>query len=62
MLSSAGEVVLLSRPVAVTDRVEVWLDELTEEMRSTLSQRLVLCLSESIKFTATVESALHAGK
>ncbi|CAJ0594203.1 unnamed protein product [Cylicocyclus nassatus] len=36
MLSAQGEVVQLSRPVRVVAQVEVWLQDLSEEMRATL--------------------------
>lgn len=36
MISSAGEYVLLKKPIHISDDVEVWLGELEREMRETL--------------------------
>lgn len=36
MISSAGEQVPLSRPIAISETVEDWLLQLEEEMRGTL--------------------------
>ena len=44
MLSSAGEVVPLRAPVAVSDEVETWLGNLAREMQATLSNELVQML------------------
>lgn len=75
MCSVYGEVVPLARPVAVTDRVEEWLDEFAREMKSTLRELLrkcvagprdlveypsqILCLSEQVLFTQRCEAALR---
>jgi dynein heavy chain 2 len=76
MLSSAGEVVPLENPVAVTDRVEDWLDSLATEMKSTLASLLgeclskselekypsqILCVAEQIRFADQVEAAIKGG-
>ena len=43
--SQEGEVVSLSNPVAVTTNVEVWLANLTSEMRRTLHSLLEAALA-----------------
>ena len=45
MLSSAGEVVDLSSPVQITEDVEIWLGDLVNEMRQTLSISLKKALN-----------------
>ncbi|NDD92845.1 hypothetical protein EBZ37_12245, partial [bacterium] len=78
MVSSAGEVVELSTPVQVNEKVEDWLENLAQEMRTTLAGLLsqcltnskfdwnfpsqILCLAQSIKFTDDCESALDEGQ
>lgn len=44
IVSSAGEVVTLENPVKVNEKVEDWLELLSNEMRSTLATSLVKCL------------------
>jgi dynein heavy chain 2 len=77
MVSSAGEVVELSTPVAVNEKVEDWLELLAQEMRETLAVSLVnclrndrfdwgypaqiLCLAQQVKFTTQAEVALRQG-
>ena len=73
MISSAGEVVPLESPILVSDRVEEWLEALSDEMKSTLTSLLgdcltnsnldkypsqVLCVAEQIRFCDSVEAAL----
>ncbi|CAM9144794.1 unnamed protein product [Heterosigma akashiwo] len=74
MCSSAGEVVWLESPVAVTPRVEDWLEQLAGQMKETLAAQLarclegepdyeaypsqVLCIAEYIKFTNQAEVAI----
>ncbi|XP_037092634.1 cytoplasmic dynein 2 heavy chain 1-like [Pollicipes pollicipes] len=47
MKSLQGEVVKLKRPVHITKNVEGWLQELANEMKSTLKTLLVECMKES---------------
>ena len=47
MKSSAGEVVELSAPVQITEDVEIWLGDLVNEMRQTLSLLLKTTLNTS---------------
>lgn len=77
MLSSANEVVDLEKPVAVTEKVEDWLEQLAQEMRATLASLLgrclaakqfdwnypsqILCLSQNIRFTEQAEVAIEEG-
>eukprot|EP01040_Poterioochromonas_malhamensis_P019626 gene19626-23234_t len=77
MLSSANEVVDLEKPVAVTEKVEDWLEQLAHEMRATLASLLgrclaakqfdwnypsqILCLSQNIRFTEQAEVAIEEG-
>ncbi|XP_074620352.1 cytoplasmic dynein 2 heavy chain 1-like [Acropora palmata] len=49
MKSLDGEVVPLKRPVTITPEVEVWLGDLANEMKDTLKQLLIDCLSASKK-------------
>ena len=76
MISSAGEVVNLETPVKVNEKVEDWLEQLAEEMRSTLASLLmkclnsksldwmypsqILCLAQQVNFTDEVEAAIEA--
>lgn len=46
MLSSAGELVPLKKPVVIKPEVEAWLRELDAQMRETLKQMLVDCIAE----------------
>lgn len=75
IISSAGEVVTLERPVGISERVEDWLEQLAGEMKTTLASLAIrcldadldiekypsqiLCISEMIKFTARVEKAFQ---
>jgi dynein heavy chain 2 len=77
MISSANEIIELRNPVAVSEKVEDWLEQLANEMRSTLSVLLldclntkqfnwnypsqILCLSQAIKFTRDCERAIENG-
>jgi dynein heavy chain 2 len=77
MVSSCDEVVELDNPVVVNEKVELWLESLTHEMRSTLSSMLkrslgkkkldwslpsqVICLAHVIQFTDDAEKAIAAG-
>ena len=74
--SSEKETVKLRQPVAVTEDVEGWLNQLTASMEGTLQQLLldcckqgarlelypsqILCLAEMIQFTRKVEAALSS--
>ena len=44
IISSANEIVTLESPVKVNEKVEDWLELLSNEMRSTLSTLLIKCL------------------
>ncbi|KAJ3390612.1 Cytoplasmic dynein 2 heavy chain 1 [Lobulomyces angularis] len=76
MMSLEGEVVSLQTPVKVTEDVEIWLQNFTEEMRSTLKYLLNKCLevnevfkfpsqilglAEYLHFTAKCEAAIVNG-
>lgn len=45
MESLDGEIILLERPVKITEQVEVWLKLFADEMKSTLKSLLLQCLS-----------------
>jgi dynein heavy chain 2 len=78
MRSSEGEEVTLSYEVKVTDKVEVWLLELSDCMQETLAQLTVqcakegpeydkyasqvLCLAEMVNYTMDVEKAIRDNK
>jgi dynein heavy chain 2 len=78
MISSANEVVELESPVKVSEKVEDWLENLANEMRSTLAAQLdqclksksfdwkypsqILCLAQSIRFTDDAESEIGKGQ
>lgn len=49
MISSANEVVELESPVQITDKVENWLEQLSREMKDTLSSLLVKSLQSASK-------------
>ncbi|CAB1349241.1 unnamed protein product [Coregonus sp. 'balchen'] len=62
MRSLEGEVVPLRNLIRISNSVEVWLGELSAEMKETLKQLLcecILCLAEQIQFTEEVESGLR---
>eukprot|EP01116_Phalansterium_solitarium_P024804 TRINITY_DN91_c0_g1_i3.p1 TRINITY_DN91_c0_g1~~TRINITY_DN91_c0_g1_i3.p1 ORF type:complete len:4095 (+),score=2036.97 TRINITY_DN91_c0_g1_i3:208-12492(+) len=76
MHSSLGEVVPLSTPVTITEKVEEWLTKLADEMRVTLKGLLVKCIEQSdikyfpsqvlqiaeqVNFTTKCEQALLKG-
>lgn len=77
MVSSIGEVVLLSDPVHVSDKVEEWLANLAAEMAHTLRGSVTQCLkqgtkletfpsqvlqvAENIKFVDLVEASMGEG-
>jgi dynein heavy chain 2 len=77
MISSANEVVQLETPVKISEKVEEWLEQLTVEMKATLTALLarclssptfswafpsqILCLSQQIKFTDEAEAAIEEG-
>lgn len=44
IISSAGEIVDLDVPIVVNDKVEEWLEQLSEGMRGTLTTSLIKCL------------------
>ena len=46
MVSSEGEHVKLSKPVRIVPQVELWLAELSNEMRATLKKLVADCLKE----------------
>ena len=73
MKSIEGEVVYLSNPVKITDDIEKWLQDFSDEMKNTLSNLLIecvnvfdifkhpqqiLCLSEALHFTSDCEEAI----
>eukprot|EP00727_Mastigamoeba_balamuthi_P008592 m51a1_g4355 putative cytoplasmic dynein 2 heavy chain 1 (4311) ;mRNA; f:228679-242475 len=75
MRSIAGEAVPLARPVAVSEYVEVWLNGLAEEMKSTLRGLLLKCmqvfdvrafpsqilnLAENVHFTSKCEASIES--
>lgn len=75
MRSLEGEVVTLENPVKVTNEVEIWLQNFTQEMKYTLKTQLkkclavndifkfpsqVLCLAEYLHFTAKCEEAIQS--
>ena len=77
MISSANEVVEFETPVPVSEKVEDWLEQLAQEMRSTLAALLgkclgskqfdwkypsqILCLAQNIRFTEDAEAAIEDG-
>ena len=76
MVSAEGERVQLSSPVAVTDKIEEWLGDLTARMQGTLAGLLreavakgdvnkhpsqILSLAEQVYFTNGCEAALALG-
>ncbi|KAJ3042257.1 Cytoplasmic dynein 2 heavy chain 1 [Rhizophlyctis rosea] len=76
MRSIDGETVTLKAPVQITDEVEVWLENFSKEMKSTLKSLLLECLavndifkypsqilglSEYLHFTSHVETAISQG-
>ena len=77
MISSMGEVVPLEGVVTTTDRVEEWLTQLADEMKSSLTANLakclksaldydayssqVLCIAECVKFSSEIEANLTSG-
>ncbi|XP_077553355.1 cytoplasmic dynein 2 heavy chain 1-like [Haemaphysalis longicornis] len=77
LFSPEGERLQLERPVTLTQDPEVWLGELSQQMRLTLQAMLrrcledptadvsypvqVVCLAEWIRFTGACESALESG-
>ena len=73
MKSLEGEVVYLTNPVRITDEIEKWLQDFSDEMKNTLSHLLIeclnvfdifkhpqqiLCLSEALHFTSDCEEAI----
>ncbi|KAM7538000.1 hypothetical protein Aperf_G00000070110 [Anoplocephala perfoliata] len=76
--SKEGELVPLKKPVGIGNEVEMWLQSLEIEMRSTLANSLTECLQgysdfssyssqiltlrEAIQFSEKVEKAIQAGK
>lgn len=46
MVSSESENVPLSKPVRIVPHVEIWLQELSNEMKSTLRKLVADCLKE----------------
>eukprot|EP00727_Mastigamoeba_balamuthi_P008574 m51a1_g4339 putative cytoplasmic dynein 2 heavy chain 1 isoform x1 (4695) ;mRNA; f:164362-180818 len=75
MRSIAGEVVPLEQPVEVVEKVETWLNNLAEQMKTTLRHLLVQCLqnfdlqqfpsqilnlAEDIHFTTKCENAIRS--
>jgi len=76
MKSLEGEVVYLSNPIKITDDIERWLQDFSDEMKNTLSNLLIecvnvfdifkhpqqiLCLSEALHFTSDCEEAIKKG-
>ncbi|KAL6598153.1 dynein heavy chain and region D6 of dynein motor-domain-containing protein [Neocallimastix sp. 'constans'] len=76
MKSLEGEVVHLINPVKITDDIEKWLQDFSDEMKNTLSNILIgclkvfdvfkypqqiLCLSEALHFTSDCEEAIKKG-
>jgi dynein heavy chain 2 len=49
MISSANEIVELETPVQITDKVENWLEQLSREMKATLSSLLMKSLQSKSK-------------
>ena len=47
MLSLDGEKVVLLKPVAVTDSVEAWLQQLSQQMKATLTHEVAAALAAS---------------
>jgi dynein heavy chain 2 len=73
MRSIHGENVVLKKPVKITNQIEIWLEEFTSEMKSSLQKYLneclrqsdivkypteTICLAEYIHFTSNVEKIL----
>ena len=48
LVSSEGEVVTLENPVEITEKVELWLGDLSNEMKMTLKSILVRCVRENL--------------
>ena len=78
MISNYNEIVPFDTPIPVNEKVEDWLEQLANEMRSTLAILLnkclnnttfdwnypsqILCLAQNIKFTNNCENAIIEGK